>query len=211
MDRTLVIGFDLDNTLACYEGIFHQAAVAANLIPPDVPSGKSAVRDYLRASGREDDWTRLQGQIYGPGMAGAKLFPGAIDVLCAARDHGHALLIVSHKTRAPALGPAHDLHAAARAWTDSVLCDTNQSPLFSDGTIHFCETQHEKVARIANLNCDVFVDDLPEILNAPDFPATTRRVLFDPDRVHTDISDDTIVRIDHWNALPGVIEHRADR
>ena len=59
------IGIDFDNTIACYDGVFHAAAVARGLIPAEIPTDKTSVRNHLRAIGREPDWTELQGYVYG--------------------------------------------------------------------------------------------------------------------------------------------------
>ena len=40
------------------------------------------------------------------------------------------------------------------------------------------------MAVAASVGCDVFIDDLPEILAMPGFPAGMRPVLFDPDRAY---------------------------
>ena len=61
----MVIGIDFDNTVVCYDEVFHRAARDWGLIPASFPSGKGRVRDYLRERGRDDDWTRLQGHVYG--------------------------------------------------------------------------------------------------------------------------------------------------
>jgi hypothetical protein len=54
--------------------------------------------------------------------------------------------------------------------------------LFEDGdelrAVNFLETRQAKVATIAQLGCEVFVDDLPEVLNAPSFPSSTKGILF---------------------------------
>jgi hypothetical protein len=42
-------------------------------------------------------------------------------------------------------------------------------------------TKEAKVTRAADLCCDIFIDDLPEMLAMPGFPAGMRRILFDPD------------------------------
>ena len=39
----------------------------------------------------------------------------------------------------------------------------------------------EKVARAFNLRCEMFIDDLPEILAMPGFPQGMRKILFDPE------------------------------
>jgi hypothetical protein len=46
--------------------------------------------------------------------------------------------------------------------------------------VFFELTKEQKVARAAAIRCDVFIDDLPEILKLPGFPDRMRRTLFDP-------------------------------
>ena len=48
------------------------------------------------------------------------------------------------------------------------------------GHIFFEETRQEKVGRVAALELDAFVDDLPEILMMPGLPEHCRRILFAP-------------------------------
>ena len=54
------IGVDFDNTIACYDGVFHAAALERGLIPASVATDKTSVRDYLRALGRDAAFTELQ-------------------------------------------------------------------------------------------------------------------------------------------------------
>lgn len=173
------IGIDFDNTIASYDNAFHDAAVAQGLIPASVATDKTSVRDYLRGQGRDPDFTLLQGYVYGPGMRFARVFPGLRDALAALRAAGHTPCVVSHRTRAPFAGPAHDLHAAARAFL--ARQDLVGDGCFAAGDIWFEETRAAKLARVAALGCDVFIDDLPEVLAAPEFPLATRAILFDPD------------------------------
>src|SRR6185312_5186284 len=110
------IGIDFDNTIACYEGVFHAAALERGLIPKDLARDKNSVRDHLNGNGRKDDFTELQGYVYGTRMDLVSPFPGFAEFICIAQAAGHKLFIVSHKTRHPMLGPKHDMHAAARAF-----------------------------------------------------------------------------------------------
>ena len=50
--------------------------------------------------------------------------------------------------------------------------------LIPENKVFFLETKPEKIAKIAELQCDVFIDDLPEILLFEGFPAATQRFLF---------------------------------
>lgn len=173
------IGVDFDNTLVCYDGVFHKAAVEQGIIKDQNQLlTKDQLRNRLRAENREDEWTKLQGYVYGPGMRQAKPFPGALDFLSACKAQGLPVCIVSHRTAKPFLGPAYDLLAAARQWLDD-------NDFFAKAGLprehaHFELTKQEKLARIATEGCTHFVDDLPEFLGEPSFPQGVERTLFDP-------------------------------
>lgn len=169
------IGIDLDNTLADY------AAPLARLCREyGVPHGgrepKLALRDHLRRVGREPEWTRLQGEIYGPLMAEARLYPGAADFVALALDTGASCVVVSHRTRHPIAGQGYDLHESARRWLAGCGLGSIE--------IHLEETKALKLTRISSLDLDVFIDDLPELLGDPAFPAGVDPVLFDPASHH---------------------------
>jgi len=174
------IGIDFDNTIACYDGVFHAAALERGLIPANLASDKNAVRDYLNGNGRADAFTELQGHVYGARMELAAPYPGFAEFIATARKAGHHLFIVSHKTRHPILGPRHDLHAAARGFLIARGLVGSAGGQIDPADVFFELTKEAKVARIVALGCEAFVDDLPEIFASPDFPATTRSILFDP-------------------------------
>lgn len=174
------IGIDFDNTIVCYDGVFHAAALERGLIPADLARDKNAVRDHLNGAGRADAFTELQGHVYGARMELASPYPGFGEFVAAARKAGHALVIVSHKTRHPMLGAPHDLHAAARAFLATQGLVGAGRHQIAPTDVFFEVTKEAKVARIAALGCDAFVDDLPEIFALPDFPDHARRILFDP-------------------------------
>jgi hypothetical protein len=176
----LRIGIDFDNTIACYDGVFHQAALERGLIPPDLASDKNSVRDHLNGTGRKDDFTELQGYVYGARMELVSPYPGFAEFIGAARKSGHDLFVVSHKTRHPILGPKHDMHAAAHAFLAGRGLTGAQLHQIDTENVFFELTKSEKVARARDLACDVFIDDLPEILNLGGFPPRIRKILFDP-------------------------------
>ena len=202
MNRGMRIGVDFDNTLVCYDGVFHRAALERALIPPDLPSGKNDVRDFLNASGRGAEFTELQGYVYGARMDLAALYPGVLDFFDAAREGRHELFIVSHKTRRPLRGAPHDLHASARAFLES-RCGVGGGGALKPDSVFFEETKELKVARIAALDLDVFIDDLPEILHMSGFPAHTAPILFDPQGRWTAgvAGPRDVARYDSWSAL----------
>lgn len=200
------IGLDFDNTIVSYDTLFHKVAVEQELIPADLAVNKLAVRDHLRAVGREDDWTALQGYVYGVRMDEALAYNGAFEFACRALDRGHELLIVSHKTRHPFLGPQYDLHGAARSWIERHFSRAD-GPLVAPERVFFELTKAAKVARIAACQCDAYVDDLPEILLAPDFPAQTARLLFDPEQHHREASMPGVQSFSDWPSLDAHLNH----
>jgi len=193
------IGIDFDNTIACYDGVFHAAALERGLIPADLDRGKTSVRDFLNGSGRKDDFTELQGHVYGARMDLVVPYPGVAEFIAAAQAAGHRLFVVSHKTRHPLRGPKHDLHAAARGFLLARGLVGEGTDQIAPTQVHFEETKEAKVARVAALGCDAFIDDLPEILAMPGFPPGMRRILFDPDdRLAAAAAGAAVLRLCSW-------------
>jgi hypothetical protein len=195
------IGIDFDNTIACYDGVFHAAALERGLIPADLGRDKNSVRDHLNGSGRKDDFTELQGYIYGARMDLVAPYPGFAEFVTASRGAGHELFIVSHKTRHPLLGPKHDMHAAARGFLTARGLVGDGASQIDPARVFFELTKQDKVARAAALRCEVFIDDLPEILAMPGFPDGMRRILFDPENQFENASDHAAARSLSWAAI----------
>jgi hypothetical protein len=176
----MLIGLDFDNTIVCYDRLFHRLAVERGLAPPGMEAAKSAIRDHLRALGSEDEWTELQGIAYGPRIVDAEPFAGVLDFLGRCRRAGAGVAIVSHKTRRPYRGADHDLHAAAQRFLEAHGFFETQRTGLTPGRVFFECSLAAKLARIGSLGCTAFVDDLPELLAHPRFPGEVRRILFDP-------------------------------
>src|SRR5258707_13664799 len=104
----MVIGIDFDNTIICYDEVFHRAALSKGLIPSTLPARKNEVRDYLRGQGQEQAWTELQGLVYGKRMGEASVFAGFREFLERGMRLALPIYIISHKTLTPAVGPAYD-------------------------------------------------------------------------------------------------------
>lgn len=199
------IGIDFDNTIACYDGVFHRAALERGLITSDLGSSKNAVRDFLNGSGRKGDFTELQGYVYGSRMDLVSPYPGFAAFVKQAKADGHDLFIVSHKTKHPMLGPRHDMHAAARGFLDAQkLVGPDSIPA---DQVFFELTKEAKTARAHGLEVDVFIDDLPEILKMMTNAEGLRGILFDPDGHFRD--DKTYERYGDWSALATAILARS--
>lgn len=201
------IGIDFDNTIVNYDQLFHKVAVEQGAIPPGLQQTKLAVRDYLRRSGREDVWTEMQGYVYGARMAEAQAYPGVKEFLDCARATDVSISIISHKTRHPFLGPQYDLHEAAREWI-ALSLHAGMVPLVRPEDVFFELTKEDKMQRIRETHCDVYVDDLPEILLAPEFPPSTERLLFDPDGHHSGAG---LPRAADWSEVRRKVENRWQR
>lgn len=196
------IGLDFDNTIVSYDGLFHKVALEGGWITPEVPASKVSVRDHLRAMDKEAVWTEMQGYVYGARMDEAVAYPGVIDCLLWARANDITVSIVSHKTRHPFLGKQYDLHEAARHWISLFLTDAT-GPLVQPERVYFELTKEAKVQRIADIACTVYVDDLPEILQATGFPDAAAKLLFDPDNHH---SAQDLPRATHWTEVRNSLE-----
>ena len=110
------IGIDFDNTIVCYDELFHRFASENGVVPGSLEASKTAVRDHLRATDREQDWIELQGYIYGKQIFQAPSFEGVNQFVSVAEQFGHSICIISHKTNYSNCSDKYDLHQAARTW-----------------------------------------------------------------------------------------------
>jgi hypothetical protein len=199
----VLVGIDFDNTIVCYDSLFHRVAVEQGLVPPELPPAKGPVRDYLRKVGREGEWTELQGYVYGARMREAPLFPGVREFLARCHERAVPVRIISHKTRRPYQGPDYDLHQAARDWLEFQGFFDPAGIGLAPEQVFFELTKEGKLERIARAGCTHFIDDLPELLAEPGFPAGVQRILFDPNGQAT--ADTEFARVSSWEEMPGLI------
>lgn len=174
------IGIDLDNTLISYEDVFRAYARERGLVDADFRGGKDEVRDKIRvADDGELAWQKLQGAVYGRGVADAVLFAGADQFLLKARAQGREIVIVSHKTVFGHHDPDKvNLREAALAWMRGQGFFNAERFGLSPENVWFAPTRSEKIAKIRELSVDCFVDDLPEVLEHRDFPSEVTGILF---------------------------------
>lgn len=177
-----LIGVDLDNTLAAYGHAFRDLAVERGLVPPGTAPDKAAVRAAVWRDHDDLTWQRLQAAVYGPEIGRGRLMDGAAAFLLACRDRGFELAVVSHKSEFSAVDPdRHSLWAASLGWMERngffrPVCAGGFG--FSPAEIFFEPKRSAKVARINRLRCDVFIDDLVEVLEHPDLDPAVRRIRF---------------------------------
>lgn len=192
----MLIGVDFDNTIVCYDALFHRVCGERGLIPAEVPVNKTEVRNYLRQTGHEDVWTELQGYVYGARVAEAAPYPGVLEFFRACRTVGLPCRIISHKTRQPFLGEPYDLHAAATNWLELHGFFSTTEIGLARSHVHFELTKAAKLARIGSVGCTHFVDDLPEFLAEAAFPCGVDRILFDPNQLY--VTTTAVTRVASW-------------
>jgi len=197
------VGLDFDNTLIRYDELFHNLALEQGLIPDSVPPQKNKIRDHLRRKGIENKWTKLQGEVYGNRILEAAAWEGMLESLAALQERGVELCIVSHKTRTPYLGPAYDLHAAARNWLTKQEFFSAQGLHWRDEQVYFELTKADKIQRIQQLGCTHFVDDLPEILEM--LPPSVKGIFFRP-KVATETEEQSWPILREWSELPDLLQ-----
>ena len=199
----MLIGLDFDNTIVCYNEAIALLAEELFELPADVPLTKLGLRNFLRGAGREPEWTAFQGELYGPGMRYAEPFDGAIDTMQQLSAEGHDLVIISHRSRRPYAGEPHDLHAAARGWVADRLQSVGLfGSMGNTSAVNFSVTRDQKLEMITHLVCEAFLDDLPEVLSAPHFPAGAKGILFDPGAAATAVDQSNTAVITAWAQLP---------
>jgi len=168
----MLIGLDFDNTIACYNDVFTSEAKIKGLVNKEWEGSKQDLKLLLDTlEDGKKTWQKMQGQVYGPSMQNATLFPGVARFLLRCKLNGHIVFIVSHKTKYGHYDKTKTLlREASLKWMDSQgffkedLFGINRTNIF------FANTQSEKVLKIKSLNLDVFIDDLEEVFQHQDFP-----------------------------------------
>jgi hypothetical protein len=176
------IGIDFDNTIITYDDVFTVAAKAKGLIAADFSGSKQGVRDAIRLlPDGELAWQRLQGQVYGKGITGAKMVTGVAAFLRRAKAEDCAVVVVSHKTEYGHFDPDRvNLRTAALDWmAEQGLFDRDYG--VARENVYFESTRAEKLKRIAALSLTHFIDDLEEVLTDSAFPSDVARILFAED------------------------------
>ena len=177
----MLLGVDFDNTIVCYDQVFHQTALEKGLIPAEVPVSKDQVRNHLRERGLEDAWTELQGIVYGPRIQSAPPFPGVLDFLARCRQQGIPLRIISHKTTFSKVGVTRtNLRTAALGWMAAKHFFETEGLGLSREDVLFGATRQEKIEHIRQSGCTHFIDDLEEVFLEETFPANVEKILFAP-------------------------------
>ncbi len=172
------IGFDFDNTIISYEKSFYFLAHKIYKMPSDIEKDKASVRQFFINSGREEEFTELQGLVYGKEIMKANSTKNFINFLKKiSEDKKFNIFIVSHKTKYPYRGEKINLRDAATNWIKKNLT-LNNKKLIKQNNIFYESTIEEKIERIKKLNCRYFFDDLSKIIKL--LPKDIEGYLYDP-------------------------------
>jgi hypothetical protein len=204
----MILGVDFDNTIVCYDALFHRVAVERGLIPFTLPARKNEVREFLRQNNREADWTELQGYVYGPRMVEAQPFPGVREFFTRAIGRGLPLYVISHKTRTAVRGPAYDLHQEARNWLAAQGFFDPARVGFSPARVHFAATRPEKIRFIRESGCTHFIDDLEETFLEETFPKDVVKILFGVGRPPRGLPDVEVA--EDWSRISNYVFNPAN-
>ena len=176
----MIVGFDFDNTIISYEKLFKKIAYKKKLVPKNIKSNKSAIKEYLIKKNKEKEWTILQGEVYGRYIMDAKIYIGVKKIMSSLSKNEIKFYIISHKTKFPYLGKKINLHMAAKKWINKNLLRNNNSINLSIKDVFFENTIKKKISRINKLRCNIYVDDLTKILKL--LPKGVMKILFTPNK-----------------------------
>jgi hypothetical protein len=173
------IGIDFDNTLVNYDLAFALVGREEGLLPADMVGDKQAVKAWLMSE-RPDGylWEKLQGIVYGRRIASAELYEGVGEFFGVCRQaEGVDVYIISHKTVLAHHDDANLRDCAVQWMVRHGFFESAGFGLRPEN-VFFEDTREDKVRRICALECDVFIDDLPDVLLHPQMPVTCRKILF---------------------------------
>lgn len=168
------IGLDLDNTIIDYGPAI--PILARSLGLRDHLRDRESIRTALKTTTGDREWREFQSVLYTRGLDYAVPAVGLARFLDLCRERSVELTIVSHKTAlTPSEFGGRSLRSPAIAW----LQREGITPEYvAVDAVFYCSTRDEKLRRIVELGLDVFVDDLPEVLNDLQMPPSVRCFLY---------------------------------
>ena len=174
-----IIGIDFDNTIISYDELMHKTALDRDLIAPECPKNKKAIREAIRAlPDGEISWQKIQAMVYGPKIKQAKMFNGVRSFFKACKSTRTPVFIVSHKTKYATQDNENiNLREAALDWMERHHFFTPEGLGITRKHVYFEPTRKQKINRIKKLGCTHFIDDLIETFIDPTFPENIIKML----------------------------------
>lgn len=201
----MIIGIDFDNTIIDYNTLFYDAGLSLGVLPDNVGCSKTTIREYLIEKGREPDWIKIQGLVYGKYIRNAKIMTGFSSFSDLCYEKGWKIFIISHKTRDSIIGEKFNLQKSALLWLeDNRIYGTDHRGAVEG--VFFELTRSEKVCRINQLGCNIMIDDLVEVLLHPDLSRDMIKILYDPHAKN--LSNREYFTACRWDQISGIIERQ---
>ena len=125
-----------------------------------------------------------------------------MEALRLEQKKGAKLVIISHKTKRPLSGENYDMHASAIKWMKDNRFFTTEGLGLTMEQIYFEETKEKKIERIHSQNCDIYIDDLEEIIKQLD--KSIKRIQFKRNGEETIGDDWKCMR--HWRQLQSIMD-----
>lgn len=184
----MIIGLDLDNTIINYERSFLLNAKKIKLISSNFEGTKKDIKSIvINKKHGNYKWEKLQGLVYGKSIYDAKIYNGLKSFL-EYFSKNNQIYIISHKT----IFAHHDKnHTPLRESAINflkerkIICPKSE---FNINNLIFCNTLNEKVNKIKEKECDIFVDDLEKVFNSNNFPNKCLKILFTPSQKNSQFS-----------------------
>jgi hypothetical protein len=199
----MVLGIDLDNTIAIYDQVFIKYAY--QIFGISHLNGKEEIANYLRNNDRKKDWTYLQGEVYGRYMQEAKVADYFIETISDRKLDSLKFEIVSHRTQLPSSGAKYNMHKIAKLWLEENLFLPLKNINDRDINVYFFESLDEKVQFIKERNYIAFIDDLIDVLLSPGFPKDTQRILYKSKDLSCEDIKIGIHGMSSWNNLMKIL------
>ncbi|MCX6983192.1 MAG: hypothetical protein NT118_00385, partial [Lentisphaerae bacterium] len=186
----LIIGVDFDNTVISYDDILFKLTQERGL-SISFPCSKKTLRDLLRQlPNGEIEWQKWQASMYGLRIGEARLIRHVGDFFRLCRMKKVSVYIISHKSEYAAQDTKGiNLRTAALKWMDDNHFFSQDGLGLSQESIFFCNTRQDKIQKIKQLGCNIFIDDLEETFLEESFPPTVHGILYAPAGDHSQATD----------------------
>ena len=195
-----LLGLDFDNTLVRYDELFHKLAVEKGLVHESTPVDKVEIRQLIKRKGKEEEFTLMQGEVYGPRILEAPPAEGMLRALQTLKKKNMKMILVSHKTKTPYKGPAYNLRESAMSWLDKHGFFDQDGLGWTEENIFFEDSIDKKIDRIKYASCKYFVDDLPKVIEL--LPRTTLGIYYCP----TSKEETSYCTMRNWSEAEGLIK-----
>ncbi len=203
INENLIIGIDFDNTIITYDKLLHKLAIKKQLIEPVTSQIKKKIRDKIRLlPDGENKWQKLQIDAYGIHIKEAELSNGIDEFFNICKEREIKTYMVSHKTQYPNLNYLKvDLRKAALDWMSKHAFFDKNGFYFKESDVFFESTRKDKIARIKQLKCTHFIDDLEETFFEETFPKDIKRILYSPHEQNFNSEKDFDFTAKNWNEI----------